>query len=263
MKNEEIKKKIVEILCKVWIETVPFTAERKFEHAADALIAAGIGDVSGLKNHRLIAEYSLIPEDGNSYVLPNTPLRVKQLYSGEEVERIAKERDEYKHRAEVAERAARDLIAYYCSYTIQSDIDSGLRVALQQAEKELEGEKPIKTSDLSQCQSCAYHYTYEGQDMCRQVGDDFYLQWKMEDCPKYSFIGDVLCSEPVYQLKHELRSKIEYIHEQDEVIKEYKHRAARAERALQIADELGELCGRKEDYVQQAEKELQEEKKSD
>lgn len=46
-------------------------------------------------------------------------------------------------------------------------------------------------------------------------------------------------------------------------VSEYKHRAARAERALQIADELGELCGRKEDYVQQAEKELQEEKKSD
>lgn len=65
------------------------------------------------------------------------------------------------------------------------------------------------------------------------------------------------------ELKDELRSKVEYIHEQDEVIKEYKHRAARAERALQIADELGELCGRKEDYVQQAEKELAEEGKND
>ena len=65
------------------------------------------------------------------------------------------------------------------------------------------------------------------------------------------------------ELKDELRSKVEYIHEQDEVIKEYKHRAARAERALQIADELGELCGRKEDYVQQAEKELEEEREDD
>ena len=65
------------------------------------------------------------------------------------------------------------------------------------------------------------------------------------------------------ELKDELRSKVEYIHEQDEVVKEYKHRAEVAERALQIADELGELCGRKEDYVQQAEKELAEEKKSD
>ena len=42
-------------------------------------------------------------------------------------------------------------------------------------------------------------------------------------------------------------------------VSEYKHRAEVAERALQIADELGELCGRKEDYVQQAEKELAEE----
>lgn len=39
------------------------------------------------------------------------------------------------------------------------------------------------------------------------------------------------------------------------------HRAEVAERALKIADELGELCGRKEDYVQQAEKELAEERK--
>lgn len=37
-----------------------------------------------------------------------------------------------------------------------------------------------------------------------------------------------------------------------------ERRAKVAERALQIADELGELCGRKEDYVQQAEKELAE-----
>lgn len=40
-----------------------------------------------------------------------------------------------------------------------------------------------------------------------------------------------------------------------ERIDEYKHRAEVAERALKIADKLGELCGRKEDYVQQAEKE--------
>lgn len=52
-----------------------------------------------------------------------------------------KELKEAKHRAEVAERAARDLIAYYCNYTIQSDIDSSLSVALQQAEKELAEEE--------------------------------------------------------------------------------------------------------------------------
>lgn len=72
---------------------------------ADALIAAGIGDVSELKKHRVVVEKSLIPEDDNAYVLPNIPPTVKQLYSGEEVEDIARQRDEYKRRAEVAERA--------------------------------------------------------------------------------------------------------------------------------------------------------------
>lgn len=151
MKNEEIKKKIVEILCKVWIETVPFTDERKFEHIADALIAAGIGD---LKEHRIFAG-----KDGS----------IKQLYSGEEVEKIVKERKE---------------------------------------------------------------------------------------------------------LKDELRSKVEYIHEQDEVIKEYKHRAARAERAVynlaygewQREGARRAICEKyapstAQDYLDRAEKELAEERK--
>ena len=144
MTNEELKKKIIEILEETEYE---WTEEKNgyilqifYDKLADALIAAGIGDV---KEHRIFAG-----KDGS----------IKQLYSGEEVEKIVKERKE---------------------------------------------------------------------------------------------------------LKDELRSKVEYIHEQDEVVKEYKHRAEVAERALQIADELGELCGRKEDYVQQAEKELAEEEKDD
>lgn len=75
------------------------------EELADALIAAGIGDVSELKKHRVVVEKSLIPEEDNAYVLPNIPPTVKQLYSGEEVEKIVKERDEYKHSAARAERA--------------------------------------------------------------------------------------------------------------------------------------------------------------
>lgn len=121
MTNEELKKKIEGIL------------QEEIEHIADALIAAGIGDVSCLKEHRVIAEYSLVPDDDNPYIIPNVPLRVTQLYSGEEVEKMVKERKE---------------------------------------------------------------------------------------------------------LKDELRSKVEYIHEQDEVVKEYKHRAARAEIALDKAVEL-------------------------
>lgn len=57
------------------------------------------------------------------------------------MEEGAEELKEAEHRAEVAERAARDLIAYYCGYTIQSDIDNSLSVVLQQAEEELAEEK--------------------------------------------------------------------------------------------------------------------------
>lgn len=44
-------------------------------------------------------------------------------------------------------------------------------------------------------------------------------------------------------------------------VKEAEHRAARAERALRIANDLGELCAPVEDYIKQAEKELAEEGK--
>lgn len=42
-----------------------------------------------------------------------------------------------------------------------------------------------------------------------------------------------------------------------------KHRAEVAERALKIAEDLGELCAPAEDYIEQAEKELAEEGKND
>ena len=112
MTNEELRTKIVEILEETEYE---WTEEKNgyilqifYDKLADALIAAGIGD---LKEHRIFAG-----KDGS----------IKQLYSGEEVEKIVKERKElkdelrskveyiheqdegikeYKHRAEVAERA--------------------------------------------------------------------------------------------------------------------------------------------------------------
>ena len=133
MKNEELKEKIVEIIINaIWKDAeagYDSTDETEAVSIADALIAAGIGDVSEFKNHRLIAEYSLIPEGNNAYILPYTPIKVKQLYNDEEVEKIVKERDElkvelrdkvdyvheqygaikdYKHRAEVAERALKN-----------------------------------------------------------------------------------------------------------------------------------------------------------
>ena len=121
MTNEELKKKIKEILRKRMTELlgschtdeIPLTEEGAeailfyADEFADALIAAGLGDV---KEHRIFAG-----KDGS----------IKQIYSGEEVEKIVKERKElkdelrskveyiheqdevvkeYKHRAEVAER---------------------------------------------------------------------------------------------------------------------------------------------------------------
>lgn len=75
------------------------------------------------------------------------------------------------------------------------------------------------------------------------------------------------------ELKDELRLKVEYIHEQDEVIKEYKHRAARAERALENAcvvilssrngDQPRRLRAYYKAYLEAAEKELQEERKDE
>lgn len=114
MNNEELKKKIRKTILDTNYN-YPDDAQHYNHwlfHVADALIAAGIGDVSELKKQRVVVECSHIPEDGNSYILPNTPLKIKQLYSGEEVEQIVKERDilkytlkEAEHRAEVAERA--------------------------------------------------------------------------------------------------------------------------------------------------------------
>ena len=112
MTNEELKRKIVEVIREFrdskpivpndyGLQIISGSTDREL---ADALIAAGIGDVSELKKHRVVVEKSLIPEDDNAYVLPNIPPTVKQLYSGEEVEQIVKEREEYKHRAEVTEK---------------------------------------------------------------------------------------------------------------------------------------------------------------
>ena len=161
MTNEELKQKIVKVLK----ETINWTTDysipigivykSELDEIADALIAAGIGDVSELKKHRVVVEKSLIPEDDNAYVLPNIPPTVKQLYSGEEVEQIVKEREEYKHRAQVAERALQKFAEYItcedCPFF--SDCASSEKMGypihsyhcfseyLKQAEKELAEEK--------------------------------------------------------------------------------------------------------------------------
>lgn len=128
MTNDELKKKISQIIAEYCCplgkthkqlygderqcySEMNFAECKPITECTDALIAAGIGD---LKEHRIFAG-----KDGS----------IKQLYSGEEVEKIVKERKElkdelrskveyiheqdevvkeYKHRAEVAERALRE-----------------------------------------------------------------------------------------------------------------------------------------------------------
>lgn len=157
MTNEELKKKIVGILNKnfteEWVVTPVYTTNDGKEielpqelceifndivvqavipYFADALIAAGIGD---LKEHRIFAG-----KDGS----------IKQLYSGEEVEQIVKERDEYKHRAEVAERAL-----YNCCFnslfapfgiqrpTVDELYDAHLKTAEKELAEENDGKKEV------------------------------------------------------------------------------------------------------------------------
>lgn len=79
---------------------------------------------------------------------------IKQLYNGEEVEKIVKEREEYKHRAEVAERALRNITErascnicdnfscrYYEGINYDYNAEECIKWWLAQAEKELSEEE--------------------------------------------------------------------------------------------------------------------------
>ena len=127
MTERELRDKIVNIaISTVWKDCYgdEIVIDRAVaEQFADSLIAAGL---------MFDGEYKKLYEDEKviSQSLRGTSWQFKGWY------------EEQKRRAEVVERAARDLIAYYCGYTIQKDIDNSLRVALQQAEEELaEGKK--------------------------------------------------------------------------------------------------------------------------
>lgn len=100
MTNEELKEKIAGILKEAMkpieyggdIEHAPEVHYPTEDEIAYALIEAGIGDVLG---HRVF-----VSKDGKE---------IKQLYNGKEVEQIVKERNMYKRRAEVAQRALKEL----------------------------------------------------------------------------------------------------------------------------------------------------------
>ena len=108
MDNEELKKKIIDVLRdNIEYEANAYPDDNytevviKYEALADALIAAGIGDVTEWKEQVECAKRILqIP------TLPNGTTDLSYFeYKGERIQDIARQRDEYKHRAEVAERA--------------------------------------------------------------------------------------------------------------------------------------------------------------
>ena len=117
MNNDELKKKIADIIYHTGCTGACCECDYSKHSDADtyckamlkasALISAGIGDVSELKKHRILVKSVSIPNDENFYIVPQTEIDIKQLYNGEEVEQIVKERDQYKCRARAAELVAK------------------------------------------------------------------------------------------------------------------------------------------------------------
>lgn len=127
MTEQELREKIVKIALNTsWTDMFGdhySIGESAANAIADALIAAGIGDVTEWKEKAKKHRVQVLP-DGS----------IKQLYSDEEVEDIARQRDEYKHRAEVAERALK--IA-----TELGELCAPVEDYIKQAEKELSEER--------------------------------------------------------------------------------------------------------------------------
>ena len=135
MTNEELRTKIVEILEETEYE---WTEEKNgyilqifYDKLADALIAAGIGDVSEYKE-KLKLHRVFVRKDGGD---------IKVLYGNNEVDEIVKERNEYKHRAARAERALRDELVQKAIRLGVTDICPWYIQALNEAEKEIAEEE--------------------------------------------------------------------------------------------------------------------------
>lgn len=102
---------------------------------ADTLIAAGIGDVSEYKE-KLKLHRVFVRKDGGD---------IKVLYGNNEVDEIVKERNEYKHRAEVAEKAFSNCLENFLKFQYEKNcclldkffLEEVNKKCLQQAEKEL------------------------------------------------------------------------------------------------------------------------------
>ena len=97
----------------------------KVSECVDALLAANIGDATEWKERAGKHRVQVLP-DGT----------IKQLYSDEEVEDIARQRDEYKHCAEIAERALLLMARGECTF-------ASPEFYKEEAEKEIAMEEQI------------------------------------------------------------------------------------------------------------------------
>lgn len=110
------REKIIEILKQtsdIWKEEERhgYITSVDIGEIADVLLAAGFGDVTEWKEKVECAKRILqIP------TLPNGTTDLSHFeYKGERIQDIARQRDEYKHRAEVAQRA----LAWLCDETMR------------------------------------------------------------------------------------------------------------------------------------------------
>ena len=150
MNNEELKKKIADIIyhtgctgacCECYYSKVSDADTYcKALLKADALVAAGIGDVGEWKAYSKVHRIVITKDD-----------KIKQLYSDEEVDKIVSERAEFKHRAAVAERALSCLVHEMYEHGIRPMCDEKFFIEsrLKEAEKDLaeEGEDDSRGND--------------------------------------------------------------------------------------------------------------------
>ena len=160
---------------------------------AHALIAANIGDVTEWKEKVECAKRIL-----QFPTLPNGTTDLSYFeYKGERIQDIARERDEYKHRAEAAEERLKKLKKTEGDLTVEEEINI-LENLVEEAKHRsfvFEGElvkykiafdKAIKLAykirtdfDVLSCSSCEFGYAI---DVCKKTGlySDCENRWKEE-----------------------------------------------------------------------------------
>lgn len=144
MNNDELKKKILTIVRGAMLEADELPFVETTEYVADALIAAGIGDVKDLQ--------------AQVNVLEITNIALQAGYDDAEKDRLywVNKYKEAEHRADVAERALRNAAPRLncrgglgkgfckvdkCDYYHCNNDDGCVKAHLDQAEKELAEEK--------------------------------------------------------------------------------------------------------------------------